>query len=90
MCQNLFGMIDIMCCRLPYVSGGVLLLKILVLYIYRPRDTMNKCGIIQHMLFFLQSGLGINLEAEFDSNSLSLLPAFVPPSVLAEFSAMFL
>jgi hypothetical protein len=29
-------------------------------------------------------------KVEFDSNSLSLLPAFVPPSVVAEFSAMFL
>jgi hypothetical protein len=29
-------------------------------------------------------------KVEFDSSSLSLLPAFVSPSVLAEFSAMFL
>jgi hypothetical protein len=40
-CRDIFGRIDIMYCRLPYVSRGVLPLKTLVLYIYRPRDTMQ-------------------------------------------------
>jgi hypothetical protein len=40
-CQDIFGRIDIMYCRLPYVSRGALPLKTLVLYIYRPRDTMQ-------------------------------------------------
>jgi hypothetical protein len=40
-CQNIFGRIDIMYCRLPYVSRGALPLKTLVLYIYQPRGTMQ-------------------------------------------------
>jgi hypothetical protein len=40
-CQDIFGRIDIMYCRLPYVSRGVLPLKTLVLYIYRSRGTMQ-------------------------------------------------
>jgi hypothetical protein len=40
-CQNIFNRIDIMYCRLPYVSGGALPLKTLIFYIYRPRDTMQ-------------------------------------------------
>jgi hypothetical protein len=39
-CQNIFGRIDIIYCILLYVSGCVLPLKTLVLYIYRPRGTM--------------------------------------------------
>jgi hypothetical protein len=39
--QDIFGSIDIMYCRLPYVFRGVLPLKTFVLYIYRPRDTMQ-------------------------------------------------
>jgi hypothetical protein len=39
-CRDIFDRIDIMYCTLPYVSRGVLPLKTLVLYIYRPRDTM--------------------------------------------------
>jgi hypothetical protein len=39
-CCDIFGRIDSMYCRLSYVSGGALPLKTLVLYIYRPRDTM--------------------------------------------------
>jgi hypothetical protein len=39
-CRDIFGRIDIMYCRLPYVSRGALPLKTLVLYIYRPRGTM--------------------------------------------------
>jgi hypothetical protein len=38
--RDIFGMIDIMYCRLPYISRGVLPLKTLVLYIYQPRGTM--------------------------------------------------
>jgi hypothetical protein len=40
-CRDIFGRIDIMYCRLPYVSRGALPLKTLVLYIYRPRGTMQ-------------------------------------------------
>jgi hypothetical protein len=40
-CQDIFGRIDIMYYRLPYVSRGVLPLKTLVLYIYRSRGTMQ-------------------------------------------------
>jgi hypothetical protein len=40
-CQDIFGRIDIMYCRLPYVSRGALPLKTLVLYIYRPRGIMQ-------------------------------------------------
>jgi hypothetical protein len=31
--------------RLSYISGGVLPLKSLILYIYRPRGTMNQSSI---------------------------------------------
>jgi hypothetical protein len=37
----IFGRIDIMYHKLPYVFRGVLPFKALVLYIYRPRDTMT-------------------------------------------------
>jgi hypothetical protein len=40
-CRDIFGRIDIMYCRLPYVSRGVLPLKTLVLYIYQSRGTMQ-------------------------------------------------
>jgi hypothetical protein len=40
-CQNIFDMIDIMYCRLPYGSRCVLSLKTLVLYIYRSRGTIQ-------------------------------------------------
>jgi hypothetical protein len=40
-CRDIFGRIDIMYYRLPYVSRGALPLKTLVLYIYRPRGTMQ-------------------------------------------------
>jgi hypothetical protein len=40
-CRDIFGRIDIMYCKLPYVSRSVLPLKTLVLYIYRPRGTMQ-------------------------------------------------
>jgi hypothetical protein len=40
-CRDIFGKIDIMYCRLPYVSRGGLPLKTLVLCIYRPRGTMQ-------------------------------------------------
>jgi hypothetical protein len=40
-CQNIFGKIDIVYYRLPYVSRGVLPLKTLILYIYRPRVTIQ-------------------------------------------------
>jgi hypothetical protein len=40
-CRDIFGRIDIMYCRLPYVSRGDLFLKTLVLCIYRPRGTMQ-------------------------------------------------
>jgi hypothetical protein len=39
-CRDIFGRLDIMYCRLSYVSRGTLPLKTLVLYIYRPRGTM--------------------------------------------------
>jgi hypothetical protein len=56
-CQDIFGRIDIMYCRLPYVSRGALSLKTLVLYIYRSRGTMqyNQQPTIIPNLFFLQS-----------------------------------
>jgi hypothetical protein len=53
MCQYLFGRIDIMFRRLPYVFGGVLSLKTLVFYIYRSRGTMNKQATISPIIFFL-------------------------------------
>jgi hypothetical protein len=40
-CRDISSKIDIMYCRLPYVSEGSLPLKTLVLYIYRSRDTMQ-------------------------------------------------
>jgi hypothetical protein len=40
-CWDIFGRIDIMYSRLPYVSRGVLPLKTLVLYIYWSRCTMQ-------------------------------------------------
>jgi hypothetical protein len=40
-CRDIFDRIDIMYCILPYVSGGDLPLKTLVLYIYRMRGTMQ-------------------------------------------------
>jgi hypothetical protein len=40
-CRDIFGRIDIMFCRLPYVSRGALPLKTLVLYIYRLRGIMQ-------------------------------------------------
>jgi hypothetical protein len=40
-CQDIFDRIDIIYCRLSYVSGGVLSLKTLVHYIYRSRGTMQ-------------------------------------------------
>jgi hypothetical protein len=40
-CRDIFGRIDIMYCILPYVSRCALPLKTLVLYIYRPRGTMQ-------------------------------------------------
>jgi hypothetical protein len=40
-CRDIFGRIDIMYYRLPYVSRSVLPLKTLVLYIYRTRGTMQ-------------------------------------------------
>jgi hypothetical protein len=40
-CQDIFDRIDIMYCRLPYVSRGALTLKTRVLYIYRSRGTMQ-------------------------------------------------
>jgi hypothetical protein len=39
-CRDIFDRINIMYCRLSYISGGVLPLKTL-LYIYRPRDIMQ-------------------------------------------------
>jgi hypothetical protein len=39
--QDIFSRIDIMYCRLPYVSRGALPLKNLVVYIYRSRGTMQ-------------------------------------------------
>jgi hypothetical protein len=39
--QDILDIIDIMYCRLPYVSRTVLPLKTLVLYIYRPRGRMQ-------------------------------------------------
>jgi hypothetical protein len=40
-CQDIFGRMNIMYYRLPYVSRDVLSLKTLVLYIYRSRGTMQ-------------------------------------------------
>jgi hypothetical protein len=39
--RDIFDTIDIMYCRLPYISGGILPLKTLACYIYRPRDTIQ-------------------------------------------------
>jgi hypothetical protein len=39
--QDIFGRIDIMYYILPYVFRGALPLNTLVLYIYRPRDTIQ-------------------------------------------------
>jgi hypothetical protein len=40
-CQDIFGSIDIMYCKLPYVSRCVLSLKTLILYIYWSRGRMQ-------------------------------------------------
>jgi hypothetical protein len=40
-CRDIFDRIDIMYCRLPNISRGALPLKTLILYIYRPRGTMQ-------------------------------------------------
>jgi hypothetical protein len=40
-CRDIFDSIDIIYYRLPYVSGGALTLKTLVIYIYQPRGTMQ-------------------------------------------------
>jgi hypothetical protein len=42
MSQDIFGRIDIMYRRLPYVSKGVLPLTTLVLYIYRSAERHNE------------------------------------------------
>jgi hypothetical protein len=51
-CRDIFDRIDIMNCRLSYVSRGALPLKTLVLYIYRPRGTMQyNQQFIRNILF---------------------------------------
>jgi hypothetical protein len=40
-CRDIFNRIDIMYCRLPFIFGGVLPLKTLVLYIYWLRGTIQ-------------------------------------------------
>jgi hypothetical protein len=40
-CRDIFGRIDIMYYRLPYISRGVLSLRTLVFYIYQPRGIMQ-------------------------------------------------
>jgi hypothetical protein len=64
-CRDIFGRIDIMYCKLPYVSRSVLPLKTLVLYIYWPRDNAIQSTII-HNLFFLHSNqsLGFFLSSK--------------------------
>jgi hypothetical protein len=39
-CRDIFDRIDIMYCTLTYISRGTLLLKTLILYIYRLKSTM--------------------------------------------------
>jgi hypothetical protein len=65
-CQDIFGRVDIMYYRLPYVSRGVLALKTLVLYIYRPSGTMqyNQQPTIIPNQFFLY---GIRLGSDHRS-----------------------
>jgi hypothetical protein len=66
--RDIFGRIDIMYCRLPYVSGGVLPLKTLILYIYNAIQPT----IIRNLFFLHDIRLGSN------PRSLSL-PSSVPP-----------
>jgi hypothetical protein len=89
-CQDIFGSIDIMYCKLPYVSRCVLSLKTLILYrilslktlilyIYRSRDTMQ----YNQQLYTIYSSYMI-IRAYFffasasDPRSL-LLPSTTPP-----------
>jgi hypothetical protein len=53
--QNIFDMIDIMYCRLSYVSGCDLPLKTLILYIYGPRDTMRHTSLSLPCIFTMRS-----------------------------------
>jgi hypothetical protein len=55
MFQNIFDIIDIIYYKLSYIFRCVLPLKIFLLYIYRPRDTINKQTFIQPIIFFLHS-----------------------------------
>jgi hypothetical protein len=55
-CQYIFGRIDIIYCKLPYVSRGALPLKTLTLYIPAERHNAIQPIIIRN-LFFLQDGL---------------------------------
>jgi hypothetical protein len=49
-CRDIFGRIDIMYCRLPYVSRGALLLKTLKYSIYTGRETQTIHPIITRNL----------------------------------------
>jgi hypothetical protein len=66
-CRDIFGRIDIMYCRLPYVYGGVLPLKTLVLYIYRPRCTIQ----YNQQLYTMHSFLQLSKFLQFLSRSTS-------------------
>jgi hypothetical protein len=50
-CQDIFGKIDIMYCKLSYVSGGALPLKTLVLYIPAERHNAIQITIISNLFF---------------------------------------
>jgi hypothetical protein len=61
-CRDIFSKINIMYCRLAYVSGGALSFKTFVLYIYRPRGTIqynqqlyvvHSFNMISELRFFL-------------------------------------
>jgi hypothetical protein len=71
-CRDIFDTIDIIYCRLPYISGGVLSLKTLRLYIYRLRGTMQPTIICN--LFFLQIEPSVNTKS--CSTSFNLQPHF--------------
>jgi hypothetical protein len=80
-CQDIFGKIDIMYCRLSYVSGGALPLKTLVLYIPAERHNAIQITIISN-LFFLHGNQSLGFfrfRLGSDPRSLLLSSTAPPP-----------
>jgi hypothetical protein len=71
-----------MYCRLPYVSRGALPLKTLVLYIYRPRDTM------QYNQQFIQSFYSFDSQKSETDNANSIVKKLAVFSIAGGQSSM--